>query len=80
MCICAEDELETLSTRYVIERVAAQLECDYELLKPDVKYAIDTFLEVRRRLKAGAAQAGAAGECARTQPSSSGLGTQWVTQ
>jgi hypothetical protein len=79
---CAEEEFQTLSVKHVCKRVAAQLDCDHKLIKPDVRHVIDQFLEVFSDSQGGDAEAEAAGEHAHTHTHSlaaQGFGAQWVT-
>lgn len=63
----------------VFNHVAAQLNCDYSLIRHDVRHVIDQYWEVFiSGPQGGDAEAEAAGEHAHMQPSCLGFGVQQV--
>jgi hypothetical protein len=68
-----------VSAKDVLKHVAAQLNCDYSLIRHDVRHVIDQYWEVFcSDPQGGDAEAEAAGEHAHMQPSCSGFGAQRV--
>jgi hypothetical protein len=58
---CAEKDFQTLTYKSVYESVAAQLNCDYKLIKNDALHVIEQYLQHIADLQEGDAEAEAPG-------------------